>query len=98
MAPLLTGRICRIPQLLSRTIGTRSHPMKTPPSIRSRLLVIAAAFSSLAPASRGADLLLTENGQPRAIVVVGSSLQLGDFSTKVLISNVKQMSGATLPA
>ena len=47
----------------------------------------------------GADpaLTLIDNGQPRAAIVLGDNLRTADAAVGALVSNLKQMSGATLP-
>ncbi|WP_395748281.1 DUF4838 domain-containing protein [Prosthecobacter sp.] len=43
-----------------------------------------------------ADVVITQDGQPRATVVLTGSAAAGDLSTKALVGHLKQMSGATL--
>ncbi len=65
--------------------------MKTP-SVLSALAALVTAVSTHA-----ASVLLTEDGQPKAVIVLPAAANAGDLSTKTLIAHVKQMSGATLP-
>lgn len=44
-----------------------------------------------------ANLPLVVDGQPKAVIVLSSARQPSDFSAKLLIDHVRQMSGATLP-
>ncbi len=60
----------------------------------AKLLIIA---SLLAPLAAHAELRLTQDGQPRAAVVLGDGMQGAGVSAKALIENLRQISGATLP-
>jgi hypothetical protein len=69
--------------------------MKLPNVLLVALLIACTAAS---PATlRAAGLAITANGQPAATVVLADSLRPGDPAVAALISNVKQISGATLP-
>src|SRR4051794_29279663 len=61
-----------------------------------QLSAIAVILASLLPAY-AAEVAVTRDGQPLAVVVLSESLKPSDYSAKTLISHVKQMSGATLP-
>ena len=43
-----------------------------------------------------ADVVITQEGQPRAVVVLCGSGAVGDLSTRALVGHVKQVSGAML--
>ncbi|WP_395744663.1 DUF4838 domain-containing protein [Prosthecobacter sp.] len=43
-----------------------------------------------------AEVEITREGQPQAVIVLSGSGSAGDLSTKALVGHVKQMSGATL--
>ena len=73
------------------------------PTFPSTVLAAVAAFflvasdAAAAKPESTASLVLTEDGKPRAVIVMGDSVHPGDLATKALVSHVKQMSGATLP-
>ena len=56
------------------------------------LIVIASSWSS-----RAAEISLTQDGQPKAVIVLSPSMHPSDLAVTVLVSHVRQMSGATLP-
>src|SRR6185295_7004366 len=68
---------------------------KTPTLLSALLAVATSVF--ITTSSRAASVLLTEDGQPKAVIVLPVASNAGDLSTKTLIAHVKQMSGATLP-
>ena len=43
-----------------------------------------------------AEVVITQEGQPQATIILSGSGSVGDLSTKALVGHVKQMSGATL--
>ncbi len=55
----------------------------------------ASAFA--AEAKPVAALTLVQDGQPKAVIVLGDSLRANDSAAATLVAHVKQMSGATLP-
>lgn len=59
-------------------------------------LTLALSLCLSAGSSLLADVSITENGQPKATIVLSGTVSAGDLSTKVLIGHVKQISGATL--
>jgi len=65
--------------------------MNTPPLI---LALLAAFVGTIASA---ADLKLTSNGKPEAVVVLGAGVPTKNGAARTLISHVKEMTGATLP-
>ncbi|HEY3900245.1 MAG TPA: DUF4838 domain-containing protein [Chthoniobacter sp.] len=59
--------------------------------------LLATLFIAALPVVHAADLAITTNGQPAATVVLAESVRPSDSAVAALLSNVKQISGATLP-
>src|SRR4051794_12896155 len=66
-------------------------------SFKAAGLLLSGVALLLAPALRASELRLTEDGQPKAIIVVAEPLRPTDLATKILVSHIKQISGATIP-
>lgn len=64
---------------------------------RSFLSALLLSTLALCPFDAGAALTLIRDGTPTAAVALGDSIRPGDFAVTVLVSHVKEMSGATLP-
>jgi hypothetical protein len=60
-------------------------------------LLLGIVALLLSPALRAGELRLTEDGQPRSVIVLATPLRPSDFATKILVSHIKQISGATVP-
>lgn len=68
----------------------------------NRILFLHALFATAGLLLFGvtplpAEITLTNNGTPSAVIVLGDSLRPSDVAVRALVSHVKQMSGATLP-
>ncbi len=61
------------------------------------IFLVAALLLTPLAALTAAELRLTQDGQPRAAIVLAKGVQATDISAKALVENLKQMSGATLP-
>src|SRR5262245_8114959 len=79
----------------SRSVSLSAHPMKRAFFVSS-LSVITLILASFEP-GHAADLAVTRDGRPRAVVVLPASRKPADYSVKTLVTYVKRMSGATLP-
>ena len=64
------------------------------PTISASLLVAAACL--IFGPSQAASFQITDDGQPKAVIVLAGSLGAQELAVKALVSHVKQMSGATL--
>lgn len=62
-----------------------------------RHALIAAASCLIAVSSDAADFQITEDGKPKAVIVLAGSAGAQELAVTALVSHVKQMSGATLP-
>lgn len=56
----------------------------------------ALVFIASSWVSRAAEIRLTQDGQPKAVIVLSPSIRPSDLAVKALVSHVRQMSGATL--
>ncbi len=61
------------------------------------LFPLCALALLLSPPLRAGELRLTEDGQPKAVIVLADPLRPADLTTKILVSHLKQISGATIP-
>ena len=68
--------------------------MKTHPLLHA---LFAAALCLIAVPGGAADLQITEDGKPKAIIVLAGSAGAQELAVTALVSHVQQMSGATLP-
>jgi hypothetical protein len=59
--------------------------------------LIAAALCLIVVPGDAADLQITEDGKPKAAIVLAGSAGPQEVAVTALVSHVKQMSGATLP-
>ena len=59
------------------------------------LIVAASCITTIS--LNAADLEITEDGRPRAVIVLAGSVGAQELAVTALMSHVKQMSGATLP-
>ena len=59
--------------------------------------LFAAALCLIAVPGDAADLQITEDGMPKAVIVLAGSAGAQELAVTALVSHVKQMSGATLP-
>jgi len=59
--------------------------------------LLAACLASLTAVQVHAGLVITANGQPKATIVLADSLRPNDLAVTVLVSHIKEISGATLP-
>jgi len=57
----------------------------------------AAPGAGSLPLRASAGLAITTDGQPTATIVLAESIRPNDLAVAALVSNVKQISGATLP-
>ncbi len=71
--------------------------MKTTACILSAPVKICLLTLALLHPPLRAEVLITDNGKPAATIVLGAAAHAEDPSTKALVSNLKQMSGAVLP-
>ncbi len=59
--------------------------------------LFAAAFCLIVASGGAAGLQITEDGKPKAVIVLAGSLGAQELAVTALVSHVKQMSGVTLP-
>src|SRR4051812_45358159 len=63
-------------------------------------VLFAVSISLAAPARSSGNppgnILLTQDGKPKAVIVLGDSARADGLAARALISHVKHMSGATL--
>jgi len=70
--------------------ASNSLPMKSIHYLLTTLLVLSTSLSS------GAEVPITANGQPKAVIVLSKDIQPSSVPVKALVSHIKQISGATL--